>query len=227
MANTEPLTLRRMARQKVADADRQRDPERTRNEIIEIATREFAEHGYAGARVDDMAERMRTTKRMIYYYFGSKEQLFIAVLERAYAGIRRAEQEVDVDGLDPASALRRLAELTFDHQDSHPEFIRLVSIENIHRAEHMAKSAAIAELGSPAIDLLARILERGRAEGSFRDVDAVDVHMMISAFCVFRIANRHTFGTLFGRDLADPALREHYRKMLGDMVVDYVSLTRG
>jgi len=173
-----------------------------------------------------MAERMRTTKRMIYYYFGSKEQLFIAVLEHAYTAIRRAEQEVDVDGLDPASALRRLAELTFDHQDSHREFIRLVSIENIHRAEHVAKSAAIAELGSPAIDLLARILERGRAEGTFRhDVDAVDVHMMISAFCVFRIANRHTFGTLFDRDLADPARREHYRTMLGDMIVDYVSLT--
>jgi AcrR family transcriptional regulator len=208
-----------------AVAERQRDPERTRNEILEIATREFAKHGYAGARVDDMAALMRTTKRMIYYYFGSKEQLFIAVLERAYTAIRRAEQEVDVEGLDPASALRRLAELTFDHQDSHPEFIRLVSIENIHRAEHMAKSPAIAELGSPAIDLLARILERGRTEGTFRrDVDAVDVHMMISAFCVFRIANRHTFGTLFDRDLADPALREHYRTMLGDMIVDYVSL---
>ncbi len=217
-----------MPPEKVADravAERQRDPERTRNEILEIATREFAKHGYAGARVDDMAELMRTTKRMIYYYFGSKEQLFIAVLERAYTAIRRAEQEVDVDGLDPASALRRLAELTFDHQDSHPEFIRLVSIENIHRAEHMAKSPAIAELGSPAIDLLARILERGRADGTFRsDVDAVDVHMVISAFCVFRIANRHTFGTLFDRDLADPALREHYRTMLGDMIVDYVGV---
>jgi AcrR family transcriptional regulator len=201
-----------------------RDPERTRNEILEVATREFAAHGYAGARVDDMAELMRTTKRMIYYYFGSKEQLFIAVLERAYTAIRRAEREVDVDGLDPASAIRRLAELTFDHHESHPEFIRLVSIENIHRAEHMAKSPAIAELGSPAIDLLAGILERGRAEGIFReDVDAVDLHMMISAFCVFRVANRHTFGTLFERDLTDPKLRDHYRTMLGDMVVDYIS----
>jgi AcrR family transcriptional regulator len=206
-----------------AATGRERDPERTRNEILETATHEFAAHGYAGARVDDMAARMRTTKRMIYYYFGSKEQLFIAVLERAYTAIRRAEREVDVDGFDPASAIRRLAELTFDHHASHPEFIRLVSIENIHRAEHMAKSPAIAELGSPAIDLLARILERGRAEGVFRgDIDAVDLHMMISAFCVFRVANRHTFGTLFDRDLTDPALREHYRTMLGDMIVDYI-----
>jgi AcrR family transcriptional regulator len=204
---------------------RERDPERTRNEILEIATREFAALGYAGASVDELAKRMRTTKRMIYYYFGSKEGLFIAVLERAYTAIRRAERTVDVDGLDPASAIRRLAELTFDHHESHPEFIRLVSIENIHRAEHVAKSKAIAELGSPAIDLLGRILERGRAEGIFRrDVDAIDVHMMISAFCVFRIANRHTFRELFDRDLADPALRDRYRTMLGDMIVDYISL---
>jgi AcrR family transcriptional regulator len=208
-----------------AESARERDPERTRAEILEVATREFARHGYAGARVDDMAALMRTTKRMIYYYFGSKEQLFIAVLEQAYTAIRRAEQHVDVDGLDPASAIRRVAELTFDHHESHPDFIRLVSIENIHRAEHMAKSPAIAELGSPAIDLLAEILQRGRADGVFRDdVDAVDVHMMISAFCVFRVANRHTFGTLFGRDLTDPALRERYRTMLGDMVIDYLSV---
>jgi AcrR family transcriptional regulator len=208
-----------------AAPERERDPERTRNEILEIATREFAANGYAGARVDDMAERMRTTKRMIYYYFGSKEQLFIAVLERAYTTIRRAERDVEVEGLDPASALRRLAELTFDHHESHPEFIRLVSIENIHRAEHMGKSPAIAELGSPAIDVLTRILERGRADGAFRaDVDAIDLHMMISAFCVFRVANRHTFRALFGRDLVDPALREHHRTMLGDMIVDYISV---
>ena len=207
-----------------AAPDRRRDAERTRTEILEVATREFAANGYAGTRVDDMAERMRTTKRMIYYYFGGKEQLYIAVLERAYAEIRRAEREVDVDGLDAAGAVRRIAELTFDHHESHPDFIRLVSIENIHRAEHMARSQAIAELGTPATDLLERILERGRAEGVFRtDVDAVDVHMMISAFCVFRIANRHTFGTLFGRDLAGPELRDRYRRMVGDMIVGYLT----
>jgi AcrR family transcriptional regulator len=205
-------------------AERQRDAERTRNEILEVATREFAERGYAGARVDEIAARMRTTKRMIYYYFGGKEQLFVAVLERAYAEIRRAEQEVDVDQLDPLSALRRIAELTFDHHESHPDFIRLVSIENIHRARHMAKSAAIANLGTPAVDVLSRILERGRAEGVIRrEIDAVDLHMMISAFCVFRVANRHTFGTLFERDLIAPELRDRYRAMLGDMVVAYVA----
>jgi|1185.fasta_scaffold09559_2 AcrR family transcriptional regulator len=207
-----------------AAPERQRDAERTRNEILEVATSEFAARGYAGARVDEIAARMRTTKRMIYYYFGGKEQLFVAVLERAYVTIRQAEQTVEVDQLDPLSALRRIAELTFDHHESHPDFIRLVSIENIHHARHMAKSPAIANLGTPAIDVLARILERGRAEGVIgREIDAVDLHMVISAFCVFRVANRHTFGTLFERDLLDPALRDRYRVMLGDMVVDYVS----
>jgi AcrR family transcriptional regulator len=203
--------------------ERQRDAERTRREILDVATREFAESGFAGARVDEIAERTRTTKRMIYYYFGSKERLFVAVLERAYATIRAAEQTIEVDHLDPVAAVRRLAELTFDHHESHPDFIRLVSIENIHRAEHIAGRSDFAGLNSPAIELLERILARGRADGSFsRDIDAVDLHMMISAFCVFRVANRHTFGAIFDRDLTDPALHDRYRRMLGDMVVEYL-----
>ena len=202
--------------------ERQRDRERTRAEILDVATREFAEHGFSGARVDEIAERTRTTKRMLYYYFESKEGLYVAVLERAYASIRAAEQEIDLDHLDARTAIRRLAELTFDHHEEHPDFIRLVSIENIHRGEHM--SDRLANLNMPAIDLIARILERGRAEGVFaRDVDAIDVHMMISAFCVFRVANRHTFGTIFDRDPLDPRRREHYRAMVGDMVVAYLT----
>jgi hypothetical protein len=99
-----------------------------------------------------------------------------------------------------------------------------VSIENVHRGEHIAKFSSFAHLNSPAIELIGRILERGRAEGLFRrEVDAVDVHMMISSFCVFRVANRHTVGTIFDRDLLDPDRREHYRRMLGDLVVDYLT----
>jgi AcrR family transcriptional regulator len=204
--------------------ERQRDAVRTKREILEVATSEFADRGYAGARVDEIAARTRTTKRMIYYYFGGKEQLYVAVLEAAYAGIRAAERTVDVDHLDPRAAIRRLAELTFDHHEANPDFIRLVSIENIHRGEHIAKIPALGNLNSPAIELIGRILERGRDEGVFRrQVDAVDVHMLISSFCVFRVANRHTFGTIFERDLLDPERREHYRAMLGDMVVDYLT----
>lgn len=161
---------------------------------------------------------------MIYYYFGGKEQLYTAVLESAYARIRAAEQRVDVDHLDPVSAIRRLAELTFDHHESHPDFIRLVSAENIHSARHMSQSKSLVEMNSPAVELLERILARGRAAGSIRrDVDAVDVHMLISAFCFFRMANQHTFGALFGRRLTDPKLRARYRAMVGDLVVDYLT----
>ncbi|HEY3728640.1 MAG TPA: TetR family transcriptional regulator [Solirubrobacteraceae bacterium] len=203
---------------------RQRDATQTRKEILEVATREFADQGYAGARVDQIADQTRTTKRMIYYYFGGKEQLYVAVLEQAYAGIRAAEQRIDVEHLDPVSAIRRLAELTFDHHESNPDFIRLVSIENIHHAEHLKRSTHLNRLNMPAIELIARILDRGRTSGAFtRSVNAVDLHMMISAFCVFRIANRHTFGAIFDRDLTSPALREHYREMLADMIVSYLT----
>jgi AcrR family transcriptional regulator len=202
---------------------RQRDPEQTRAEILQIAADEFAERGFAGARVDRIAAQMRTTKRMIYYYFGSKEDLYIAVLERAYAAIRRAEQQIDVDHLEPIAAIRRLAELTFDHHEANPNFLRLVSIENVHRAEHLRRSSQIANLNVPAIDLIARILRRGYDSGAFvRRVDAIDLHMMISAFCVFRISNQHTFGVIFDRDLTSPGLRDRYRKMLADMVVSYL-----
>src|SRR5690349_18257954 len=137
--------------------ERQRDKERTRQEILDVAIREFARNGYSGARVDEIAARTRTTKRMIYYYFGGKEQLFTAVLERAYGAIRDAERRLEVDGLDPVAAIRRLAELTFDHHERHPDFVRLVSIENIHGARHIAASRKLGRIGSPALDVIRRI----------------------------------------------------------------------
>jgi AcrR family transcriptional regulator len=209
---------------RATDTERQRDPERTREEILDVALREFARHGYSGARVDEIAARTRTTKRMIYYYFTSKEQLYIAVLERAYSTARDAERHLDVDHLEPVAAIRTLAELTFDHHESHPDFISLVAIENIHHGEFIAKSAALAELNTPAVSVTARILERGYASGAFRrPAVALDVHMLISAFCFFRVSNQYTFGTVFGVDLLDPARRAHYRKLVGDMVVSYLT----
>jgi AcrR family transcriptional regulator len=203
-----------------------RDADRTRAEILAVATHEFADKGFAGARVDEIAAKTSTTKRMLYYYFGGKEQLYVEVLERAYAGIRAIEQELDVEHLDPLDAVRQLAGLTFDHHESHPDFIRLVSIENIHRAEYLARSSTLPGLANPALDVLTRIIERGRATGTLReDVDPLDIHMMISSFCVFRTANRHTFNAIFDRDMLDPARRGHYRRMLGDMVVAYLTVS--
>ena len=145
-------------RQRDADRDAGRDPRRGHPGVRGARV--------LGARVDVIATKTRTTKRMLYYYFESKAGLYTAVLERAYAGIRESEQELDVEELDPVAAIRRLAELTFDHHESHPDFIRLVMIENIHRAEHLTDS--MANLNMPAIEIIGRILERGRAEGVFR-----------------------------------------------------------
>ncbi len=160
---------------------------------------------------------------MIYYYFGGKEQLYIAALEQAYATARAAEQ-MDVDHLDPVSAVRTLAQLTFDHHESHPDFVSLVSVENIHHGEFIAKSAAIPALNSPVVSVIASILERGYASGAFkRRAEAIDIHLMISSFCFFRMSNRYSFGAIFGVDLLDADRREHYRQMAGDMVVSYLT----
>jgi AcrR family transcriptional regulator len=208
----------------VVAVERTRDAERTKADILAVATREFADQGYAGARINVIADKTSTTKRMIYYYFGGKEQLYIAVLEQAYSRIRSLEQQLDVEHLDPVEAIRELTALTFDHHESHPDFIRLVSIENIHRAEHIARSEVLSGLANPALDVLGAILQRGWDAGLFRDdVDALDVHQVISAYCVFRTANRHTFGAIFGRDLLDPAHREHQRRVLGDLVVTWLT----
>lgn len=206
-----------------APAPRSRDAARSRSEVLQVAAEVFAEVGFSGARVDEIAARMSTTKRMIYYYFGSKEDLYVAVLERAYRGIRGAERAMDLAGLAPVDAVRRVAELTFDHHHAHPEFIRLVAIENIHHGEHLRKIDTLRELGTPAATLLEQILERGRRDGVFRtDVDAIDVHMMISAYCVFQIANNHTFGYLFDYDMSSGAVRSRNRELLADLVVSWL-----
>lgn len=205
--------------------ERQRDAERTKAELIQVATEVFAQDGYSGARVDEIAERTSTTKRMIYYYFGGKEQLYLAVLENAYQGIRGAEQDLDVAGLQPVAAMRRLAELTYDYHLAHPEFIRLVTIENIHRGEFIRRIDSLRAIANPAATLINDILVRGREDGTIRqDVDQIDVHMMISAYCVFQVANRHTFGHLFGRDMGDEALHERHRAMIGDVIAQWLSV---
>ncbi|MET0704455.1 MAG: TetR/AcrR family transcriptional regulator [Mycobacterium sp.] len=207
--------------------DLQRDAERTRAELLAVATEVFAESGYSGARVDEIAERTRTTKRMIYYYFGGKEQLYLAVLEEAYRGIREAEQKLRVDHVDPVVAIRRLAEVTFDHHIAHDAFIRLVSIENIHRGEFIGKLESLRDLSRPATSVLDEILQAGRAEGKFRDdIDALDVHIVISSYCVFQVANRYTFGFLFGVDFTETSQRAHLRRMIGDVVVGWLTANR-
>ncbi len=204
-------------------AERTNDPERTRADIIEVATREFAEKGLAGARIDVIAEAMRTSKRMIYYYFGSKEGLYITVLEEAYRRMRETEAGLHLDDLAPEAALRKLVAFTVDYQLANPDFTRLVMTENIHRGEYLAQSKAIRQLNVPAIEGLRRVYERGLAAGLFRKgLDAVDLHMSISALAVFNVANRHTFSLIFQRDLESKTAVAARRDSIVEMVVRFV-----
>jgi AcrR family transcriptional regulator len=193
---------------------RTKDPARTKADILEVATDEFATHGLSGARVDAIAERMRTSKRMIYYYFGDKEGVFAAVLEHAYSSVRAIEALLALEGLEPEEALRNLVEQTFENDDANEAFVRLVAIENVHRGEHLTDADQIRKINHRIIDVIENILQRGRARGVFRDdLDAIDVHMAISALCFFRVSNKYTFGKIFDVDLSSPERRDKHKKM--------------
>ncbi len=218
----EPVKKRRSPSVKTAPA-RTNDPARTMADILAVASREFADKGLAGARIDDIAAAMRTSKRMIYYYFGSKEGLYIRVLEEAYRHMRETESGLQLDDLPPEAALRKLVGFTLDYQLAHPEFIRLVMTENIHRGEYLAQSSAIQALNVPAIEGLRRVYDRGLKEGVFRSgIDPLDLHMSISALSVFNVANRYTFSIIFKRDADDAATLSARRESIIDMVVRFV-----
>ena len=202
---------------------RTNDPEGTRRNIIEVATEEFAGKGFSGARVDDIAARTKTSKRMIYYYFGGKEGLYIAVLEAAYSNIRSFEAALDLEHQDPGLALRALVSFTFDYQNAHPEFIRLVMNENILNGTYVSRSRTIQRLNATVIDVLRELLARGQRVGVFRqDLDPVDLHMSISALCIFNVANRATFSTIFKRDMASAKALTARRAQVIELIARYV-----
>lgn len=181
---------------------RAQDPEGVRKDILAVARDEFAAKGFSGARVDEIAARTKTSKRMIYYYFGDKEGLYLAVLEEVYSSIRSVESTLDLDSLSPQAALEALVGFTFDYQNANPDFVRLVMIENIHEARHLATSKVIQGLNVTVIESLRRIIRRGEEAGVFRKgLDAIDLHMTISALCFFNVANRATFSTIFKLDM--------------------------
>ena len=198
--------------------------EGSRQNIIAIATEEFAAKGFSGARIDEIAARTNTSKRMIYYYFTDKEGLFVAVLEEAYGRIRQIESTLNLDHLEPEQALRALVGFTFDYQNENQDFIRLVMVENIHNGAHLAKSKLIQDLNVSVIETLRRIYERGREAGVFRDgIDAIDLHMSISALCVFNVANRATFSRIFKRDMTSPEALARRREVVIETIVRYAT----
>lgn len=203
---------------------RTNNPERTRRDILEVALREFATNGLSGARIDELAAQTRTSKRMIYYYFGSKEGLYLAVLEEAYRRIRADEGTLDLQHLPPLDALAALVRFTFDYENANADFIRVVMVENIHHGRHIKQSETIRQLNSTAINVLRDICDRGVQAGVVRaEVDPVDLHMSISALCFFNVSNRHTFGTIFGRDMAAPDELARRREVVVETIVRWAA----
>jgi len=203
---------------------RTQDPEGTRRNILEIASEEFALNGLAGARVDEIAARTRSSKRMIYYYFGDKEGLYVSALENAYREVREGEAKLDTEGMPAIEALRKLVEFTFDHHHQHEEFIRMVMIENIHRGEYLDRSEGVRDLNAAAIDHIAAIYARGVKEKQFRTgLDPLELHWQISALCFFNVSNRATFSKIFGRDFGATDALAKLRLNTVDMVLRFVA----
>jgi AcrR family transcriptional regulator len=203
------------------------DAERSKADILAVATEEFATHGLSGARVDAIAKRTRTSKRMIYYYFKGKEGLYRAVLDKAYSEIRSMDSDVGIEDTEPVAAIRKIVETTFDYDETHPFFISLVAVENVQRGRNIAKLPSIRQRNASVIRVLTAILERGARQGVFRnDVDAIDLHLFISSFCVFRVSNRFTFGTIFDCDLSDTTVRTRHKKMFVEAVLRYLEPKR-
>ncbi len=181
---------------------KQRDAEATRARILAAAKKVFSKSGLGGARVDDIAERANANKRMIYHYFGSKEELFQAVLEEAYTDIRTAEQKLELDQISPREALEKLVRFTWDYYLKNPEFLTLVNSENLHRAKHLKKSQVIPVVSRRFVGMVKALLERGVADGTFRPgIDATQLNITIAALGYYYLTNRYTGAIVFERDL--------------------------
>jgi AcrR family transcriptional regulator len=200
-----------------------RDPEGTRRRILLAAAEEFANGGLFGARVDQIARRAETNERMLYYYFGSKEQLFTAVLEHAFAALTEAERSLDLSGLAPVEAITRLAHFVWDYYRDHPELLRLVNNENLHEARYMQKSSRIREMMSPIVATLGAILARGESAGLFRsNVDPLHLYVTLSGMGYYIVSNRYTLTATFERDFTEPHERNQMVQLNTEMLLAFL-----
>ena len=182
-----------------------RQPDVTRRNILDAALYEFAAKGLAGARVDEIAERSGSNKRMIYEYFGNKEGLWLTVLENAYTRMREEEHAIDVARMKPEEGMRYLMEFNFKFCSRNPEFIALLNAENLHKASYLKDSKKIRELYTPLLVVITDLLQRGQKDGVFRKgVDPVELYTTIAALGFFYFSNIHTLSTIFGRNLLSP-----------------------
>ncbi len=200
-----------------------RDPQRTRELILQAATLEFSEKGLGGARVDEIARRSGANKRMLYHYFGNKDDLYLAVLEQAYAEIRNREKALSLGGASPGEGMKKLVRFSWRHFLEHPSFISLLNNENLCRARHIRKSERIRDMHSPLVGMIRDLLDRGVAAGEFRDdVDPVQLYITIAAICYFYHSNAYTLSTIFDRDLFSEAEREAREAHVIDVIMGYL-----
>jgi len=205
-----------------------KDAARSRTQILDAAAREFASSGLGGARVDRIAAQAGVNVRMLYYYFSSKDDLFLAVLERTYMVLREAEKGLELDQAEPVEAVRRLVQFTWRFQLSHPEFITLLNSENLHRGRHLMRSSVVAELHTPLLEMIGRLLERGaRARVFRRDVDPMQFYITVASLGYFYLSNRHTLSAIFGRDLLAPRRRDARLAHMIDVVLGYLRPEHG
>ncbi|MFA7438866.1 TetR/AcrR family transcriptional regulator [Castellaniella sp.] len=205
-------------------SSRRGKPAATRRNILEVAIREFAKKGLAGARIDEIAAQTASSKRMIYYYFGSKQALYLAALEASYRSIRDIEGSLQLDSMPPDQAMRTLVGFTFDYQSQNQDFVRLVMNENMHHGRYIAQSTSIKTLNIPAIDGIRKIYARGCAQGLFRSgLDPIDLHASISALCFFHVSNQHTFSLIFKRDIMAPEAYAQRRANVIEMILRYMA----
>ncbi|MDR5812844.1 MULTISPECIES: TetR family transcriptional regulator [unclassified Caballeronia] len=201
-----------------------RDPEGTRRRILLAAAEEFAAGGLFGARVDQIARRAETNERMLYYYFGSKEQLFTAVLEHALSALVEAERTLELDGVAPIEAMTRLAHFVWDYYRDHPELLRLINNENLHEARYIKGSNRIRELISPIVTTLTAILERGQKAGLFRnDVEPLRFYVTLSGLGYYIVSNRFTLEATFGLDFNEAHQREQIVRMNTELLLAYLT----
>jgi AcrR family transcriptional regulator len=231
MVGVDPLALEEMtmttSTETLAPAakPRVRDAEATKARILEAAKKEFAKSGMGGARVDVIAEKAKANKRMIYHYFGSKEDLFRTVLENAYIDIRSAEQKLNLDHLEPRDALERLVRFTWGYYLKNPEFITLVNSENLHRAKHLKQSEVVKVYSRKFVAMMENILTRGVAAGVFREgVDPVQLNITVAAIGYYYLTNRFTGAILFERDLMSKQALEERLAFNIDTIMRMVSV---
>ncbi|MCR8723168.1 TetR/AcrR family transcriptional regulator [Frigidibacter sp. ROC022] len=213
----------RSPRAKTGGAGRVRDPEQTRERILDAARDEFSAKGLSGARVNTIAERAGVNKQLIYYYFDDKERLYGAVLERAYRDIRKQENALDLDALSPEDALRRFIHFNFDYTVKNRYFVALLNDENLHKARHAKVNDRIPALQSTMKRTLARVIRRGLEDGSFRrEADPVELYISIASLCYFFLSNRHTLSVIFNVDLLESDRIEARRDHVTEMVLSYL-----